>query len=84
MVVITQKSPIFTLYITLKKYAKIRLIYTFINLHVKFYLKVTTTQYKTEKDIIKSIKEFEKKTNDKSGNKKLYLIKDSVVKNLYL
>lgn len=34
------KKPIFTLYITLKKYAKIRLIYTFINLHVKFYLKV--------------------------------------------
>lgn len=55
------KKPIFTLYITLKKYAKIRLIYTFINLHVKFYLKVTTTQYKTEKDIIKSIKEFEKR-----------------------
>ena len=37
-------------------------------------------QYKTEKDIIKSIKEFEKKTN----NKKLQLIKDSVIKNLYL
>ena len=30
-------------------------------------------QYKTEKDIIKSIKEFEKKTN----NKKLQLIKDN-------
>ena len=28
-------------------------------------LRTTTMQYKTEKDIIKSIKEFEKKTNNK-------------------
>ena len=36
-------------------------------------LRTMTMQYKTEKDIIKSIKEFEKKTN----NKKLQLIKDN-------
>ena len=77
---------------------KIRLVYTFciyfcdftcyfFNFRVSkiekrfiLILRTTTMQYKTEKDIIKSIKEFEKKTN----NKKLQLIKDNTIKNLYL
>ena len=62
---------------------KIRLVYTFCIYFCDFTcyffnfrvskIRTTTMQYKTEKDIIKSIKEFEKKTN----NKKLQLIKDN-------